>query len=87
MIEVFSVPAEFAIKKCMVLWIWLQKCYQDIYTDEKLVALSLKAGLAVFLLTPLCVLKPPYNSIASIAAWAVITVDCVFESNVGLALR
>ena len=55
--------------------------------DKKLLMLCVKASIAILVICPLCILGSPYEWLASISAWAVITVDCVFESNVGLAFR
>ncbi|GJP42758.1 hypothetical protein CLOM_g2293 [Closterium sp. NIES-68] len=60
----------------------------DARANPKLVLLALKGGGAAALTASLCVIDVDDRlpSLASIGVWAVVTVDLVFEANIGLSL-
>lgn len=67
---------------CVLLRQW-----EDARANPKIVSLACKAGIASCITALICVVDDPFGWLTSVGIWAVVTVDLVFESDVGTSLR
>ncbi|KAL2631407.1 hypothetical protein R1flu_016093 [Riccia fluitans] len=70
------------------LFMWPLWAWNAMVSQMNLTVISLKSGFAAGLASIICVVEfpPPYNELSSIAIWAVVTIDILYEGNIGLSL-
>lgn len=70
------------------LYMWPKWSWDAMKANTNLTVLSIKQGACAGLASVLCVLHfpQPYTQLSSIALWAVITTDLLYESNIGLSI-
>ncbi|CAM6125810.1 unnamed protein product [Calypogeia fissa] len=68
--------------------LWPKWAWDAIRSQKTLTVLSLKAGVAAGLASVICVLSlpDPYDELSVMAIWAIVTIDLLSESNIGLSL-
>ncbi|KAG6558074.1 hypothetical protein Mapa_000254 [Marchantia paleacea] len=74
-----------------VMWgflLWPKWAWDSMASQKNLTVISLKSGIAAGLVSIICVVQfpPPYDELSSIAIWAVVTIDILYEGNIGLSL-
>ncbi|BBN08808.1 aluminum-activated malate transporter family protein [Marchantia polymorpha subsp. ruderalis] len=68
--------------------LWPKWAWNSMASQKNLTVISLKSGIAAGLVSIICVVHfpPPYDELSSIAIWAVVTIDILYEGNIGLSL-
>ncbi|KAL3689257.1 hypothetical protein R1sor_015566 [Riccia sorocarpa] len=81
-------PIYFLKSMLLGLVMWPLWAWKAMVSQMNLTIISLKSGFAAGLASIICVVKfpPPYNELSSIAIWAVVTIDILYEGNIGLSL-
>ncbi|KAG0624910.1 hypothetical protein M758_2G013400 [Ceratodon purpureus] len=70
------------------LYMWPKWSWDSMKSNKSLTVLSIKQGFCAGLASILCVVHfpKPYTQLSSIALWAVITTDLLYEANIGLSI-
>lgn len=79
--------ASAALGRLWALGALAQRQVDDARANPKLVWMATKAGFAASLISVFCVLDEPFAWLTSVGIWAVVTVDLVYESNIGTSLQ